>query len=198
MKHYFLSFILIFQFYAEVKGQINYLNRGNEYLTEKNYKAAEQIFRDGMKSDSSNLIYPCQLALALMRQDLHAEAQNVLNRVLSKDSVNIGALWYAGTNTFLDSNADLRLAVFYFEKVIPLLNKNQGQYYSAHWFIGRAYQILLQRDGLNYNEVSRMLQCYETYTNLQPDADDAQEIKAFVMHIKKVRPSENVLKWINR
>lgn len=198
MKLYFLAVILLLQFYAEVQGQINYLNKGNEYLTEKNYKAAERTFREAIESDSSNLTYPCQLALALMSQDQHAEAQKVIEGVLAKDPVNIAALWYAGTNTFLDSNSDLRIAVSYFEKVIPLLNKTQGQYYSAHWFIGRAYQILLRGDGLNYCEVSRMLQCYEIYIKLQPDADDSQEIRAFVAHIQQVRPSENLLKWVNR
>ena len=78
------------------------------------------------------------------------------------------------------------------------MKETQGQYYSANWFIGRSYQVLLQSDGLTYDEVSRMLQCYETYVQLQPNANDAAKISAYVQHIKDIRPSDNVKKWINK
>jgi len=136
--------------------------------------------------------------LSLIKQKKHVEAQKLLDKVLAVDSNNIGALWYAGTNNYLDKSADLRTAIKYFEKVLPLLKETQGQYYSANWFIGRSYQVLLQSDGLTYNEVSRMLQCYETYVRLQPNANDAAKISAYVQHIKSIRPSDNVKKWINK
>ena len=176
----------------------NYLDKGNKQLNDKNYIAAEQTFREAIKSDSSNLIYQNQLALSLMNQKRHSDAQIILDKVLLRDSTNIGALWYSGTNNYLDPNAELRNAINFFEKVLALLDQNQAQFYSANWFIGRSYQLLLQKDGLNYDEVSRMLDCYTIYVRLQPNANAAKKINAFVQHIKNIRPPANVKKWINK
>ncbi len=178
--------------------QSDYLEIGNKYLDEENYGLAEKTFREAIKADSSNLIYRSQLSLALMNQGKHKEAQVEIDKVLAKDSVNTGALWYGGINNYTDKSGDLRTAIHYFEKVLPLLNEKQGQYYSANWFIGRSYNILLQSDGLNYNEVSRMLECYSTYVKLQPIAKDAAAISAFVDRVKEIRPPENVKKWVYR
>ena len=196
MKQIILTTLLIIA--SNAYGQTNYLDKGNQQLNDNDFVAAEQTFRDAIKSDSSNLIYQNQLALSLMKQKKHSEAQKILDKVLLLDSTNIGALWYAGTNNYLDKTSDLRVAVNYFEKVLPLLNESQGQYYSANWFIGRSYQVLLQSDGLTYDEVSRMLECYSTYIRLQPNANDAGKISAFVQHIKDIRPPDNVKKWINK
>ena len=198
MHQFLISLVFMLYFGCSSLGQVNYLEKGNKELNAEDFAAAEQTFRNAIRSDSANLIYQSQLALSLIRQKKHEEAQQILDRILLKDSANTGALWYAGTNKFLDQKADLRHSVYYFEKVLPLLKENQGQYYSAQWFIGRSYQILLQTDGLTYNEVSRMLDCYSGYVQLQPMADDAAEIAAFIRHIKDIRPSDNVKKWINK
>jgi tetratricopeptide (TPR) repeat protein len=179
-------------------GQINYLDKGNQQLNNEDFIGAEQTFREAIKSDNSNLIYQNQLALSLMKQKKYTDAQNILDKVLSADTANIAGLWYAGTNNYLDPNSDLRRSIKFFEKVLPLLKESQGQYYSANWFIGRSYQILLQSDGLTYNEVSRMLDCYSKYLKLQPNADDASNISAFIQHIREIRPTDNVKKWINK
>ncbi len=194
----FITILLFMLFMQFSFGQINYLYTGNQLLNNEDFVGAEQNFREAIKSDSTNLIYKNQLALSLMKQQRHGDAQEILNRVLLIDSANLGALWYAGTNNFFDKNSDLRIAVKYFENVIVFLNEKQGQYYSANWFIGRSYQILLQSDGLTYNEVSRMLNSYSTYLKLQPKATDAAKISAYVQHIKDIRPVENVEKWINK
>jgi tetratricopeptide (TPR) repeat protein len=197
MKQFLITSLLLILFHCSF-GQTNYLNKGNHQLNEGEFVAAEQTFRDAIKSDSSNLVYQNQLALALIEQKKHIEAQKILDMVLSKDPKNLGALWYAGTNNFLDNHADLRTAIQYFEKVLPLLKENQPQYYSANWFIGRSYQILLQSDGLTYHEVSRMLDCYSIYLRLQPNAEDAANISFYVRHIKDIRPPDNVGKWMNK
>lgn len=62
--------------------------------------------------------------------------KNYLTRFLQLTATTF-ALWYSGTNNYLDKSADLRTAIKYFEKVLPLLKEIQGQYYSANWFIGR-------------------------------------------------------------
>jgi tetratricopeptide (TPR) repeat protein len=197
MKQFFIT-TLLFILVQSSFGQTNYLGKGNQQLSEEDFVGAEKTFREAIKSDSTNLIYQNQLALSLSKQKKHNEAQKLLDKVLLVDSANIGALWYAGINSFSDKNSDLRTTIKYFEKVLPLLKETQGQYYSANWYIGRSYQILLQSDGLTYDEVSRMLQCYETYLRLQPDANDAAKISAFVQHIKEVRPPDNVKKWLNK
>ena len=197
MKRFALLFFLAFKFANPSFSQVNYLEKGNQYLNDEKYSQAEQTFRTAIASDNNNLVYQCQLALALIDRDKHKDAQIVIDRVLLKDSNNVGALWYGGINNFKDKSGDLRIAISYFEKAMPLLNPKQGQYYSANWLIGKSYQILLQKDGLSYNEVSRMLECYSIYLRLQPNADDAGKISAFVKHIKEVRPTDNVQKWVN-
>jgi len=197
MKHFLIT-TLFFILTQGSFGQTNYMDKGNQQLGDEDFVGAEQTFREAIKSDTANLIYQNQLALSLIKQKKHVEAQKILDKVLSVDSTDIGALWYAGTNNYLDESADLRTAIRYFEKVLPLLKETQGQYYSANWFIGRSYQVLLQSDGLTYDEVSRMLQCYETYVRLQPNANDAAKISAYIQHIKNVRPPDNVKKWINK
>jgi tetratricopeptide (TPR) repeat protein len=189
---------LLFILVSNSFGQTSYLDKGNQQLNDNDFVAAEQTFREAIRSDSTNLIYQNQLALSLVKQKKHGEAQKILDKVLAVDSINIGALWYAGTNSYLNKSADLRTAIKYFEKVLPLLKETQGQYYSANWFIGRSYQVLLQSDGLAYDEVSRMLQCYETYVRFQPNANDTAKISAFIQHIKDIRPPDNVEKWINK
>lgn len=188
--------ILLFVFSHFSFGQSNFLERGNEELNKNDFIAAEQTFREAIKYDSANLIYQNQLALSLIKQKKHKDAQKILDKILLKDSNNIGALWYAGVNDYLEKS-NLRRAIKYFEKVSPLLNETQGQYFSANWFIGKSYEILLQTEGLSYNEVSRMLECYSTYLRLQPNADDVVKISSYVQHIKSIRPPKNVEKWLN-
>ena len=103
-------------------GQTDYLEQGNQQLNSGDYAAAEIIFREAIRNDSSNLVYHDQLAFALMQQKKYSEAQSVLDKVLLKDSLNVGALWYSGNNNFLVKNGDLRVAVKYFEKTLTLLN----------------------------------------------------------------------------
>ena|SRR5687768_2729113 len=133
--------ILLFFLAQSSFGQTNYLDKGNQQLGDENFVGAERTFREAIKSDTANLVYQNQLALSLSKQKKHRDAQEILDKVLATDSTNIGALWYAGTNNYSDKNSDLRTAIKYFEKVLPLLEEGQGQYYSANWFIGRSYQI---------------------------------------------------------
>ena len=196
MKQLLISILFLFLVNTSF-GQTDYLNKGNQQLNDEDFVGAEQTFRDAIATDSSNLIYQNQLALSLLKQKKHSEAQKILDKVLTIDRANIGALWYAGTNNYLDKKSNLRIAIEYFESVLPLLKETQGQYYSANWFIGRSYQVLLQSDGLTYGEVSRMLECYTTYVRLQPNANDAAKISTYVQHIKNIRPPHNVKKWIN-
>jgi tetratricopeptide (TPR) repeat protein len=197
MRNLFIT-TLLFIATQSVFAQTNFLIEGNQLLSAEKYTAAEHTFRKAIKSDSSNLVYQDQLALALMNQKKYNEAQKTIDKVLSIDSTNSGALWYGGMNNFLDENADLRKAIQYFEKALRHLKESQGQFYSANWFIGRSYQLLLQSNGLTYSEVSRMLDCYSAYLKLQPNADDATKISGYVKHIKDVRPTDNVKKWINK
>jgi tetratricopeptide (TPR) repeat protein len=196
--NYFLIILVPMLLTTSSFSQSSYLEIGNQQLNKKDFVSAEPTFREAIKSDSLNHIYYNQLALTLIMQKKHGDAQEIIDKVLTVDTTNLGALWYGGINNFQDKNSDLRLAIRFFEKVMPLLNENEGQYYSANWFIGRSYQILLQSDGLAYDEVSRMLDCYSTYVRLQPNAEDAAKTLNFVEHIKSVRPPNNVKKWINK
>lgn len=178
-----------------VLGQDNYLAKGNEYLNSEQFDKAEQTFREAIKSNSRNLIYQCQLGLTLIEQKKYEDAEQVLERVLKTHSNNVAAIWYSGIGNFY--NALDSLAIVRFEKALTLLNEKSGQYYSANWFIGTCYANLLKTTGITYSETDRMFSSFEEYLRLQPNAQDAEKIKAFVERKKKRRPSENVEKWID-
>ncbi|RZM19096.1 MAG: tetratricopeptide repeat protein [Pedobacter sp.] len=172
-----------------------FLNKGNSYLNNEQYDKAEQTFRDAIKSDTTNLIYQCQLGLALIQAKKYDTGEQILGKVITKDPSNVAAIWYSGIGNFY--NAQDKRAINRFEKALTLLDKKSGQYYSANWFIGKCYSNLLKTDGLTYTETDRMFECYEEYLRLQPNAEDAAKIKEYVERKKKRRPPSNVKVWID-
>ena len=171
------------------------MSKGNAYLGNGQLEMAERTFRDAIKADPDNSIYQCQLGLTLINQGKYEEAEEVIDKVLAADSTNVSALWYSGIGNFKSGN-DLK-AIERFEKALAMLDSSSGQYYSANWFIGKSYSILLKTEGLTYKETERMLECYEEYLRLQPNAKDAASIREYVERKKKRRPSDNVKKWID-
>lgn len=188
--------ILLLIISQSILGQINYLNEGNKFLNENKNIEAEKIFREGIKSDSLNLTYKCQLALSLINQKKNSEAEKEIQKVLIKDSLNIGALWYGGINNFSSENHDFRKAVNYFEKAYQYINKNSPQFFAVNYFIGKCYNNLLYTEGISYTEASRMLETYKKYIELQPNAENATQIKSFIEKVEANRPPSNVKKWI--
>ena len=180
---------------GSIYGQENYLEKGNTYMNNGELEKAEKTFQDGIKAEPENLIFQCQLGLTLIQQKQFKKAEKVLEKVLKTDSNNVAAIWYSGIGNF--KAGEDRKAIERFEKALTLLDKNSGQYYSANWFIGKSYSILLKTEGLTYNETDRMFECYDEYLRLQPNAKDAKEIKEYVERKKKRRPSDNVKKWID-
>lgn len=176
-------------------GQEKYLEKGNSYLNNNQFDKAEQTFRDGIKSDSTNLIFQCQLGFTLIELKKYSDAESVLDKVLKTDSNNVAAIWYSGLGNF--HNGQDRQAISRFEKALKLINKKSGQYYTANWFIGKSYSILLKTEGLTFAETDRMFECYEEYLRLQPNAEDAGEIKEYVERKKKRRPPSNVKIWVD-
>jgi tetratricopeptide (TPR) repeat protein len=172
-----------------------FLDKGNSYLNNEQFDKAEETFREAIKSDTTNLIYQCQLGLTLIQAKKYADGEQVLNKVLKTDSNNVAATWYSGIGNFY--NAQDRQAVNRFEKALTLLNIKSGQYYSANWFIGKSYSNLLKTSGLTYAETDRMFECYDEYLRLQPNAEDAPKIKEYVERKKKRRPSSNVKVWVD-
>jgi tetratricopeptide (TPR) repeat protein len=176
-------------------GQVNYLEEGNSYLNNGELEKAEQTFKAGIKAEPDNLIYQCQLGLTLIEQKEFKAAEKTLKKVLKNDSNNVAAIWYSGIGNF--KGGQDRMAIERFEKALTLLDENSGQYYSANWFIGKSYSVLLKTEGLTYKETDRMFECYEEYLRLQPNANDAPQIKEYVERKKKRRPSDNVKKWVD-
>jgi tetratricopeptide (TPR) repeat protein len=174
-------------------GQDTFLDKGNSYLTNKQFDRAEQVFREAIKSDTSNLIYQCQLGLTLIQAKKYSDGEQVLSKVLNVDANNVAAIWYSGIGNFY--NAQDRLAIRQFEKALTLLDKKSGQYYSANWFIGKCYANLLKNEGLTYIETDRMFECFNEYLRLQPNAEDAPKIREYVERKRKRRPSSNVEVW---
>ena len=195
MKKITITLLLFLSAFLTTFGQDKYLDDGNKYLNSGSFDKAEKTFRDGIKSDSTNLIYQCQLGLTLIQQNKYLDAEIILDKILKTDSNNVAAIWYSGISNF--KNGQDKKAILRFEKALTLLDKNSGQYYSANWFIGKSYSILLKTDGLSYQETDRMFECYEEYLRLQPNANDAAQIREYIDHKKKRRPPSNVLKWVD-
>ncbi|MDT3738417.1 MAG: hypothetical protein RO257_02820 [Candidatus Kapabacteria bacterium] len=172
-----------------------FLDKGNSYLNDKQFDKAEETFREAIKSDTTNLIYQCQLGLTLIQAKRYDDGEAVLNKVLKTDTINVAAIWYSGIGHFY--NAQDKQAINRFEKALTLFDKKSGQYYSANWFIGNCYSNLLKTDGLTYTETDRMFECYEEYLRLQPNAKDAEQIREYVERKKKRRPANNVKVWVD-
>ena len=195
MKRIIFTTLLFFTAFSTTFGQDKYLDNGNKYLNSSEFYKAEKIFKEGIKSDSTNLVYQCQLGLTFIQQKKYSDAEIILDKVLQTDSNNVAAIWYSGIGNF--KNGHDKKAIIRFDKALTLLDKNSGQYYSANWYIGKSYSILLKTDGLSYQETDRMFECYEEYLRLQPNADDAAKIREYVDRKKKRRPTSNVLKWMD-
>ena len=191
----FLSTLLFFTLTFCSFAQQDYLDEGNSYLNSGEFEKAKEIFEAGIKDNPENLIYKCQLGLTLIQLKEFNAAEKILEEVLEVDSTIVGAIWYSGIGNFRGGQE--RKAIERFEKALALLDKNSGQYFSANWFIGKSYSILLRTEGLTYDETDRMFECYKEYLRLQPNADDAEKISEYVERKMKRRPSDNVELWVD-
>jgi tetratricopeptide (TPR) repeat protein len=196
MKDSMKKIVLLLLFFSSFAFSQNYLEDGDNLLSENNFFEAENVFRKGINQEPDNLIFKSQLALALMKQNKNNEAEKVIVEILKKDSLFAAALWYGGINNFSKKKPDFRKAISYFEKSYNLIDKNSGQYFGVNFFIGKSYRNLLYTEGLSYDEVSRMLETYKKYIELQPDAEDMNDIKNFIQKVEENRPGKNVGKWM--
>jgi len=190
-----LTLLVLLTVSFESLAQEDYLKKGNAFLNSGKLDKAERAFRDGIKSDSTNLIYKCQLGLTLIQEKNYLAAETVLNDVLKIDPKNIAAYWYSGIGYF--ENAQDRKSVGAFLKALPLIDKNSEQYYSVNWYIGKCYANLLKTEGLTYAETDQMFSCYNEYMRLQPNAEDSQKIKEYLDRKKARRPPANVKRWVD-
>ena len=194
MKKVFkLLLILSFQI---VFAQNNYFEKGNALLQQGKYEEAQKIFEIGLKENPKDLMYKNQIALTLINQGKNNEAEEAIQEVLKVDSLNVGALWYGGINNFMSKESNFKKAILYFEKAYPLIDKSSGQFFGVNFFIGKSYRNLLYSDGLSFEEINRMLETLEKYTELQPDAEDYKDTIKFINYIKEKRPPKNVKKWV--
>ncbi|MBS1570858.1 MAG: hypothetical protein JST62_00470, partial [Bacteroidetes bacterium] len=96
MKKIIFTTLLFLAAFSTTFGQDKYLDDGNKYLNSGELDKAEKTFRDGIKSDSTNLIYQCQLGLTLIQQKKYSDAEIILDKILKTDTNNVAAIWYSG------------------------------------------------------------------------------------------------------
>ncbi|HTK80823.1 MAG TPA: tetratricopeptide repeat protein [Bacteroidota bacterium] len=174
----------------------NYLEKGNHYLNEKRYTDAESVFREAIRYDGTKAVYHAQLAQALIGQKRYREADKIIESLILKDSISSTALWYGAMSNYLNPKGDLRKAVAYFDRATHYLNPTTAQYAVAFWFMGDCYLRRLKATGLDYEEVSWMLDTFEKYLKLAPTASNAGGVSALIAKIKAARPGRNVRNWI--
>jgi len=195
-KLYF--FIALLAFTQVAFGKDDFLEKGNELLNEGNYTEAEKLFRDAIHADHYNVDYKCQLAFCLMNEKKFTAAAGVIDKILTTNPDNAAALWYGGMNNYLNKKGDPQLSIYYFEKALTHLDKKEEHYYTAHLLIGKSYQVELQKTGLKYKEIVRMLECYKIYVNIQPDTPEAAKIEEYIKHIEETWPQNKLKKWIDK
>lgn len=196
MREVFLLFLLLVSYPVFSQDITVYLDEGNELISKNKLSEAEDTFRKGLKENPENSILKSQLALTLINQDKNDEAEKAIVEILVLQPEFTAALWYGGINNFTKKIPDFRKAISYFEKAYPLIDVNSPQYFAVNYYIGRSYRKLLYREGLNYDEVDRMLETYKKYIELQPNAEDIIDAKGFVKKVEEKRPGKNVGKWI--
>ena len=196
MKKIFLLFFFLISYSVFSQDNTVYLDEGDELISKNKFADAENTFRKGLKENPENPILKSQLALTLINQDKSDEAEKVIAEILTIQPEFTAALWYGGINQFNKKEPDFRKAISYFEKAYNLIDVNSGQYFGVNYYIGRSYRKLLYREGLNYNEVDRMLETYKKYIELQPNTEDIIDAKSFVKKVEEKRPGKNVGKWI--
>lgn len=174
--------------------QRNYLDEGNKLLSQDKNKEAEELFRAALKSEKGNLVYQTQLGLSLINQGNYSEAAKQLEKVLSKDSNHVAALWYSGINNFQNAK-NFRKAILYFEKAYPLIAVTSPQFFTINFYIGKSYRNLLYTEGLTYDETSRMLETSKEYVRLQADASDVLPFSTFIKYVEENRFPPNVKIW---
>jgi tetratricopeptide (TPR) repeat protein len=195
MKKSMLTLFLVVASVLITLAQDTFLDKGNLFLNNNQFDEAGKIFKEAIKSDSTNLIYQCQLGLTFIKAKKYLNAEEILSKVLNTDSNNVAAIWYSGIGNFY--NRQDREAIDKFESALTLLDKNRAQYAAANWFIGKCYSNLLKTSGLTYKEADRMFECLEKYIQLQPDAADAAGMREYIDRKKKRRAPENVGVWID-
>lgn len=196
MRKIVLLIVFLISYTAFSQDITVYLDEGDELISKNKFSDAESIFRKGLKDSPENPILKSQLALTLINQDKNDEAEKVIVEILVLQPEFTAALWYGGINNFSKKVPDFRKAISYFEKAYPLIDANSRQYFAVNYYIGRSYRKLLYREGLNYDEVDRMLETYKKYIVLQPNAEDIIDAKSFVKKAEEKRPGKNVGKWI--
>lgn len=178
-----------------LNAQRNFLDEGNNLLSQNRTKEAEEVFREGLKSDEKNLIYQTQIGLCLLNQGKYEEAQQQLDKVIVQDSNNVAALWYYGVNSFQNTK-NFRKAVEYFEKSYPLILKTSPQFFAVNFYIGKSYRNILVTEGITYEETDRMLETSKEYVRLQPNASDVNKFMEFIKYVEEKRPQSNVKIWM--
>lgn len=81
-------------------GTTEYLDDGNALIAQEDYVGAESLFRTALEADPDNPVYRTQLALCLIYQERHAEADTELSRVLINHPNDVAALWYGAINRY--------------------------------------------------------------------------------------------------
>ncbi|WP_343610307.1 tetratricopeptide repeat protein [Chryseobacterium oranimense] len=195
MKKLFLLLVLSSNLFL-AQSSSNDFEQANQLLSENKFSDAESLFRKALKEKPDNLDFKSQLVLALINQNKNDEAEKNIIEILKKDSSFPAALWYGGLNNFQKNVPDFRQAISYFERFYQIIDESSNQYFAVNFYIGRSYQNLLYTDGLSYDEVSRMLETYKKYVNLETDTEATNRISNFIKKIEENRPGKNVKKWM--
>ena len=195
MRKLFLLLVLSSNlFFAQ--SSLNDFEQGNQLLSENKFSDAESLFHKALKEEPDNLDFKSQLVLALINQNKNDEAEKNIIEILKKNSSFPPALWYGGLNNFQKNVPDFRQAISYFERFYKVIDENSNQYFAVNFYIGKSYQNLLYTDGLSYDEVSRMLETYKKYMDIETDTEVTNKIAGFIKTIEENRPGENVKKWV--
>lgn len=187
-----ILFSFLFSLSAEAQYR-DYYQEGNAFMNEKKFALAEQTFAEGIEVDSSlHILYP-SLANAMTMQQKFNPADSVLDVILKKHPNYIGALWFKGLNYFYwDEDS---MATVFFKKYLSIANTANNQIANAHYYIGRAYENLLRKEGLTQGDLTDLIVHYQKFITLAEGHPLVAKKKALIDEINAKKPHIFSGKW---
>ena len=142
------------------------LQRGIALYNQGNFTAAEPVFRGAIP----NLEARAWLAATLVRLKRYAEVPAQADPVLAANPVHPRAVAALGESLVMQEQLDPAIA-----RMSQALGKKNDLAYAYYWR-GQAYQ--------RQKQVARMVNDYEAFLRLAPDAPEAPALRAVVDSLK--------------
>lgn len=168
-------------------------DRGNALLNAGDPVGAETAFRAALDDDPADPDAQAQLALALYEQRRYDEALALLNTLLDAHPQHLAGRWYLGVVHF--GNGDDGQAAEAFREFRGRIDAQSPQWLAVHWFLAKCDYHLLRTKGISQAETDELVSSIDIYVKGDPQADDAESLRAIAALVRQSRPPRSVARW---